>query len=732
MHHLARLSSPSFLALLPLILLNLGAAEPPRRISGQVPGAGIELCVQKDPDDFTLARQLLKIEEPVCELTVARDSTGRFAFLLAAEARKMKLHARFPGQLSFSTWYLNENLRLPDLAPPAPNIFVVQVADEAGRPVAGARVYIDSAASPLPRPWRVDPRQSTTDADGRASLPFLRGERFAISVVAPAHHPWSSSEKVTPAGQPFRVGLSPRPARRVQTLSKPGQPLEGATVSWQGLPLGLTDARGRLDVFVDDSDALTFASPRHRRWFFLSPPWQDGVLTTYDGGGAMLFGKVRDPLGRAPAGARIQLRQTGGLAEETWSTVDGRFSFGPLRQGSYRLRASAPGFGDAVGLVHFDEGGYIAQRDHSLDLELQGGETKLGGRVSDLDGAPIEGAEVRVLRPVPYAPKLDPAAPAIGSADARSDRGGSYLVGGVLPGEEVALEFRAAGKVTRIVSPITADGSLTVDVGLAAEAVLELAVTGAAGAPVADARIVVAAKGAEGPGEERQAVSDAGGLARLAALPVGVYRVTVSAQDYILEETTLALGAGPRRLQLELERGAALEGHFVDADGKPVERAIVSVRDPRQPERILAADTTNSAGYFRFSGIAPGTWNLHAAAPSWPPLTGSLEADGDEVYRRDFQLPPGETLRGVVLTADREPAAGVEVSLVDPDQQTSSDLVVILASVTTDGSGTFAFEKLGRHRLRLSASLPHHYTARRDVEVGKDLFVEIVLEPPPR
>ncbi len=188
---------------------------------------------------------------------------------------------------------------------------------------------------------------------------------------------------------------------------------------------------------------------------------------------------------------------------------------------------------------------------------------------------------------------------------------------------------------------------------------------------------------------------------------------------------------GLRRLPLQLERGATLEGNFVDADDQKVAGAAISVRDPRQPERILAADTTNSEGYFRFAGIPAGKWHLVAAAPSWPPQTEDLEIGREELYRRDFQLPPGETLRGIVLTADRQPAAGAQVSLTDPERRMGSDMIFSLASMTTDGSGTFSFDKLGRHRLELSAWLPRHYTAHREVLPGKDQFVEIVLDPPP-
>ncbi|HUR29588.1 MAG TPA: carboxypeptidase-like regulatory domain-containing protein [Planctomycetota bacterium] len=62
-----------------------------------------------------------------------------------------------------------------------------------------------------------------------------------------------------------------------------------------------------------------------------------------------------------------------------------------------------------------------------------------------------------------------------------------------------------------------------------------------------------------------------------------------------------------RSFDVELTHGGAIEGHVLLPDGKDGEGAIVAINHGDGDPRTLRAD---SKGFFRFEGLAPGTWQV--------------------------------------------------------------------------------------------------------------------------
>lgn len=724
----ARHVRPLLLAgLLPLLI---GAAGPPVRIAGEVGGPVAELCLAPAPaHDFGAARPIADPPAGDCAQPIPWDAQGRFA--VAAQPGQM-VQARFDGVGSFSAGPLAAGAELPRLAPRPPSPFEVAVADLAGRPVIGARVFVDATTSPLP-PWRADRRSALTDSTGRVRLPVWEGEKLEISVVARYSIAWQSKPDFVPDGRVFLAQVIPQRPRTVQVLSALAQPQAGTAVFWNGLPLGLTDAQGRLEVTVSPAADLYLYDRRNGGWWLPAAAWQERkTIETVAGGRLIAAGRVFDPEGRPARGARVQLQNgRGQAAAEATTGEDGFFRFGALAAAEYRLRASLPGFADALAEMHL--GAECSGRVAAPDLLLGLGQEALGGRVIDRDGAPVAGAEIRVLRELR---EPAPGSPPGGTPDAHSGNDGFYLVGGIKPGEQVALEFRAPGLLPQLLPGIVADGARDLDVALEPAAALEVEVVDPGGMAVAGATLDLTA-GEDAPQPlSRSLSSGADGKVFFAELPVGGYEIELKAPGFIRGHLRLRLEAGVQQLPVELETGATLAGTFRDEMGNPIEGAFVSLRDPRAPTRVLASAQTDAEGRFHVAGIPQGSWRLEAAAPRRPPLIDVFEAARLEDYERDLDLPPGEAVRGVVLDAGLAPVAGAQVTILETSQGVDGannphGYVRALAVTSTDAAGAFLFERLARRRYSLAVRGPGGAAATQSIEAGgAEPFVEIVLMTP--
>jgi len=111
--------------------------------------------------------------------------------------------------------------------------------------------------------------------------------------------------------------------------------------------------------------------------------------------------------GEPIAGARVELIRTDGTTPQSYSSItapDGTFTIQSARPGEYRLAASRTGylrreFGqrsrDGFGLVLNLDGSRAIQ---NLDIELRPS-AAISGRVTDIEGSSVTGAEVRALVP---------------------------------------------------------------------------------------------------------------------------------------------------------------------------------------------------------------------------------------------------------------------------------------------------------------------------------------------
>ena len=160
--------------------------------------------------------------------------------------------------------------------------------------------------------------------------------------------------------------------------------------------------------------------------------------------------------------------------------------------------------------------------------------------------------------------------------------------------------------------------------------------------PIAGARIMLLPAGPPPPwpmGAPSQAVTDANGRFVFERVAPGDYHVDVQKAGFasIFDPTdppptiTVAAGQSLDTVVLRLQKGGAITGRVVDANGEPVaEASILAMRrlpspvagDRLLPVPVQGGQLTNDIGEFRVFGLAPGEYVIAATVGGFSPFGG--------------------------------------------------------------------------------------------------------------
>lgn len=386
---------------------------------------------------------------------------------------------------------------------------------------------------------------------------------------------------------------------------------------------------------------------------------------------APLGGWVVDAFDHPIAGANVHVEASGrGRFDAYMSGRTGRATSGPdgsfwidnaLHGSPYTLTAEAPTFASAQReLPAFARGAPV----ELLRIVLTGGRQPWG-TVADLNGAPVAGAQVRLLWP-PEDPDLpvdfDPydAAP-----PATSNDRGEFEFPRVAPGPYGLALSHPDHIDLREDGVIVSSGEGYVDLGIFAltpGARIHGVVVDPNDRPVEGAE-VLSSQRTRGlvNRQKRTAITDGDGRFRLGGLLPVLADVTASAPGYVSSVVESVRPATGEPIRMELTEGASLAGRVLEADGSPATRIEVALRLPfdefrsasagRPPTELFRNARTDRNGGFRFDDLVPATWTANAGDDTaWATLEVASLSPGE---RREIELRLSPSDRLTVFVTNR-------------------------------------------------------------------------------
>lgn len=384
-----------------------------------------------------------------------------------------------------------------------------------------------------------------------------------------------------------------------------------------------TDSEGTVPVRLDlEPDVLWLrvqAPGWARNCLEVLPPFPSEAIVRLERG-LDLRGTVREAEGLPVEGAAVVLEARLGIPwvedpphETVRTDAEGRFELSGVALGAYVVRVRATGYARWAREVEWHQGPL-----DPLEIELTR-EQILAGSVHDENGQPLAGAVVQA--------RLS-GRTALGAWRAESSPDGSFEVRGLRAGDLQAWVskegYAAWSRAIRMPHPepldvvLTAPGTLTGTVWTPSRRPYEIRVASLDG------------------GLERRELLEEPEF-RLEGLAAGMYEVRVhphSAAERSWGQVEIVPGSVQDLGSLSFLDGAEVLGRAVSAeDGAPV--SVTAILYSRQPPHHLwdrvAETASDEHGYFRFTGIGPGTHKVD--------LWRGVHAETDE-----FDVPEGSTV----------------------------------------------------------------------------------------
>jgi hypothetical protein len=574
-----------------------------------------------------------------------------------------------------------------DLDLPPGHTLGVALTDDLGQAVAGAEVEV-GGGDPLPVGARAD-------VDGLATVTRLGEGPWTVTVRADGFEPVVRRE--VPEGKPLHVVLqklgallvrvvrdadTPAPLARVQVAGSSLWPARttdtGAdgTVRIAGLLSGSYALRATAGALVSETD-LGIALARG----------EERTITLRLGPGIFASARVMD--GEAEDAmpvpqARVTLVETGlsPFPLEALSDKDGFVRLGPVVAAPAVLTAQADGFVPLAGVL-------VPLDGHPVTLVMVKAGTVVG-RVVDGKGRPVGGASISVV--------------------------GTSFSGSPIEDDPRTQTFRRAQFDSNLVGPraLVPSGELGVVPGPVPKipALVDLAPTTVGAGPVG--------------GLEAWVTKDDGTF-RASPVSPGRVRVVVRHPEFLegLSDVVTLAPDGEAHVDVVLREGGSLEGRVVDASGRPMGNATVSIAALRgSTER---STRSASDGTFAFAALPEGV-----VVTAYP----EDEEEGARVARTTVTVPEGGTAHVSLTIADARPtlevrvrddrgyplgAAQISAGSVDPS-------IPLRTTVFTDATGMAGLPGARGVAVRLTVSAPGYVT--RAVEVpAAESSPEVTLEP---
>jgi protocatechuate 3,4-dioxygenase beta subunit len=390
-------------------------------------------------------------------------------------------------------------------------------------------------------------------------------------------------------------------------------------------------------------------------------------------------------------------------AEEASSVAartDGTFRFDARVAGRWSLAAvTAPGFlpfAPAWGASPVSLEARAGEVVRGVTVTLSP-EVRYEGRVVDERGAPVAGAEVRILGE----PGSEAVVPLRDQFTSSADGRFSFAAP-----EDAVLEARKPGFAPgrgRVDYTARVTGRLTLRLTQARTGLLAIegVVEDARGTPLSGATVTAQAQASR---DEAAARTGADGRFRLDALAPGGWWIRAERAGFA--PAAIVVQAGATSVRLRLVAGGRIEGRVRDQRGRPVAPFTVIV----QSVTVRAVSVVDPDGRYVLEDLAPGTAVLSVVAPGYAPSAEArvpVPAPGTAPAVMDFDLTAGGRLSGVVLTrGSRTPVAGANVEV---EGMPMSAGVPVRIEAVSGLDGRFELTGVSEQPMSLFASAPGHH-----------------------
>lgn len=712
--------------------------------SGGTPVAGAKVTWEAYRTDEETLLDDTKGAVPAALGETATDPAGRFQVKLEKPGVEVSIRVMpgaLPGALLHGPYDSSEDVVLDDVELPAVEKISGRVTDEAGKPLADARIRATGGLG-FEEEDVLFYAEAKSAADGSYSIPNAPVGSGGLSARAAGYSP--SRQPAVQRRTIVNLTLKKGGTIRGIVTDPAGKPADGATVITGSLA-AKTDSAGayelaavppgarEVEAFWKEDLAARRDTVHVKKGETVDAPLRLAKAASVTG--SVVDEKTRRPL----AGVRVSASSASffrGDARSRRARTDGKGRFripglGPRR---YTLNASKTDY------LPVTMPGIVAavSPPESVAIALQRA-AAVSGRVTDETGAPVPGARVRFARDsnVRALVRGGPAA-FLGRPGVTTGPDGAFRMRGLGAEKNLTLEAAKTGWVTAKRHGLTLRaGEVMKDVTLVLRKGLEAKgrVVDAAGQPIAgaDVRLSRAERGGArfvfqfgGMGRQKpDASTGADGTFRVTGLEPSEYSLAVSREGYA-PKTVPSLAVDPP--------GPADWGSITLAPGVPVAGLVRNSKGDAVVGAEVFAFGGQSGGTRSSSTDAEGRFRLEGFSPDRP-LMMSVVATGYAALQRQVTPSPQEivltlkttaTIRGRVEDAtSQRPISDFSASYSEAQGGFAGGVRVVMGGgenerVFQSSDGSFELADVPPGRWNVRASSPgYRPTEVAGVEVGE-------------
>jgi protocatechuate 3,4-dioxygenase beta subunit len=585
------------------------------------------------------------------------------------------------------------------------------VKDDAGAPIADARVCVDPSSNELPIELQRDPICKQTDAAGAYKIEELYAARYTATAGAEGFRP----ETFHPRGDRHKSGfelaggevktgvdfvLRSGGAKLVGTVNDiSGGPIGHAHVRvtagmWgegQSSPMVETDETGMYTTWVVPGTVRVWASADgYAAASQTGPaPGTIDVLLTPESGlsGTVVDGTTGQPI--EGAGVTVEATQWSWEGREADKTdAKGMFKVRRLPPGRYIATAKTDhGYGRTEGSVLVG----LGQQVDGVVVKLYPA-SRIVGKVM-IEGDPPE------LCVEGYLTLRDEVHDRWIGATTEPD--GTIHADGVLPGTYTPQVWCEGYRAKDHYEPIVVAGKDLTDLtwGVEAGSTIKGRVLSKAGQPIADAKIQARTTGGDARAKMdwSQDTSQADGSYELRSLKPSTYRLEVDTHEAVAPRdgfTVDAPASGTVTKDLVLDDGGTIKGIVVDDKGQPVDDVTVDAR-PMTERFFWTRDPIKSAqdGTFVMDSVRAGEYRV-LARRGWGDELRKPGTNDDAEQGEKVKVEVGKTIE-VKLVVESQTGT-IKGTVVDAGGQPIADAFIAHARESdAAGANTTAHETRG-------------------------------------